>query len=186
MKPTIISAAIRAGVICGVAVFAMPALAQDGTIPQADQIIEALAAPTAAPAGVRVKGGGRGLTVQMEPTAPPSMDFAVEFQLGSATLTSEAMSVLDQLGMALTSDTLSPYVFKIAGHTDATGPESFNLHLSEERARAVEDYLAARFGIERSRLNTVGMGESALLDAGNPFSQQNRRVEITNIGSSGG
>jgi outer membrane protein OmpA-like peptidoglycan-associated protein len=186
MKTTIISAAIRAGVLCGVAVLAMPALAQEGTVPQADQIIEALSAPAVAAPGLRRKGGDRGLSVQIEPAPPPSMDFAVEFQLGSATLTPDAMSVLDQLGAALTSETLSPFAFNIAGHTDAAGPETFNLHLSEQRARAVEDYLAARFGIDRRRLNTIGMGESALLDSGNPFSQQNRRVEITNIGTTGG
>lgn len=185
MKTTIITAAIRVGVVCSAALFALPAQAQDQSIPQADQIINALTAPAAAPAGVRVKGRDRGLSVQVEPVAPPSMDFAVEFQLGSATLTPDAMTVLDQLGQALSSETLAPFAFKIAGHTDAAGPETFNLQLSEQRARAVEDYLTARFGIDRRRLNTVGMGESALLDAGNPFSQQNRRVEITNIGTSG-
>lgn len=190
MKPTFISAAIRAGLVCGLAAFAVPSLAipafaQDGSVPRADQIIEALSAPQAPTAGLRTKGSARGLSVQVEPVAPPSMDFAVEFQLGSAALTPEAMSVLDQLGQALSSETLSPYAFRIAGHTDATGPETFNLQLSESRARAVEDYLAARFGIDRGRLRTVGMGESALLDTGNPFGQQNRRVEITNLGQSG-
>lgn len=186
MSSTIIDATIRVGILAGAIVLGSPAFAQDTTVLQADQIIEALSAPEAAPAGVRVKGGARGLAVQVEPVQPRSMNFAVEFELGSATLTSEAMSVLDQLGLALSSDTLAPYEFNIAGHTDAAGPETFNLQLSEQRARAVENYLSAKFGIDRGRLNTVGMGESALLDAGNPFSRENRRVEITNVGSSDG
>lgn len=186
MKSDIFSAAIRAGAVCGAIVFTMPALAQDA-LPQTDQIIEALSMPQVAPAGVRVKGGDRGISVQMvEPAEPPSMNFNVEFELGSAELTSDARSVLDQLGVALSSDTLSPFAFKIAGHTDATGPEVFNLQLSQQRAQAVEDYLAAKFGIDPRRLDTVGMGESALLDKGNPYSPQNRRVEITNVGASGG
>ena len=187
MKSTLIQSAIRIGVISGAVVFAMPATAQDAAVPQADQIIQALEPQEAPTPGLRMKGTGRGISVQaVEPAEPPSMNFAVEFELGSATLTPEAMSVLDQLGVALSSDTLSPYAFRISGHTDATGPEAFNLQLSEQRARAVEAYLSANYGIDRSRLNTVGMGESALLDAGNPFSPQNRRVEITNIGASGG
>ena len=113
------------------------------------------------------------------------MNFNVEFELGSADLTPDAKSVLDELGTALTSETLSPYDFKIAGHTDATGPEVFNLELSAQRAQSVEDYLSSNFGIDRRRLKTVGMGESALLDAGNPSSPQNRRVEITNVGAGG-
>lgn len=187
MRTTLFDATLRAGILGGAIALAMPAYAQDSLVPQADQIIEALSAPQAAPANVRVKGGARGLSVQPVQTVQPrSMNFAVEFELGSATLTSEAMSVLDQLGVALSSDTLSPYAFNIAGHTDAAGPETFNLHLSKQRAQAVEEYLSGKFGIDRARLNTVGMGESALLDSGNPFSRENRRVEITNVGSSDG
>ena len=187
MKSSLIQSALRVGVITGAMVFALPATAQDSTIPDANQIIEALQAQEAPTPGLRMKGGGRGISVQaVEPVEPPSMNFAVEFELGSANLTPEAMTVLDQLGVALSSETLSPFAFQISGHTDATGPETFNLQLSEQRARAVEAYLSANYGIDRGRLNTVGMGESALLDSGNPFSSQNRRVEITNIGASGG
>ena len=184
MRSTFISAAIRAGVLGGAIVFAAPAHAQDASVPGADQIIEALK-PQEATAGLRRKGTARGLAVQIEAAEPPSMNFNVEFELGSAHLTPDAKSVLDQLGMALTSDSLAPYDFRIAGHTDATGPETFNLQLSTQRAQAVEDYLAAKFGIDRGRLKTVGMGESALLDSGNPFNPQNRRVEITNVGAGG-
>ncbi len=185
MNSKIIGIALRAGAISSAIVFAFPSLAQDATVPQADQIIDALSAQEAPAAGVRIKGGGRGIQVQMTPVEPPSMDFKVEFELGSAELTPDAMVVLDQLGMALSSEALSPFDFKIAGHTDATGPEVFNLQLSEQRARAVENYLSAKFGIDRGRLDTVGVGEGEPLDSNNPFSPQNRRVEITNIGSTG-
>ncbi|NNG05764.1 MAG: OmpA family protein [Inquilinus sp.] len=161
-----------------------PAVAQDAA-PKSDEIINRLA-PTDAPAtALRRKGTGRGLAVRVEPVAPPSMDFNVVFELGSADLTPQALTVLDELGAALASEQLSPYDFRISGHTDATGPESFNLTLSERRAQAVEDYLSAKFGIDKSRLLTVGMGENQPVDPNNPFSAQNRRVEIINLGSSG-
>ncbi|MGH7480666.1 MAG: OmpA family protein, partial [Longimicrobiales bacterium] len=67
----------------------------------------------------------------------------------------------------------------IVGHTDAVGSDSYNLDLSERRARSVADYVAAQ-GIVRSRLLVEGRGEmepiaSNETDAGR---QQNRRVEI--------
>ena len=156
-----------------------PATAQD-VVPKSDEIIDRLTiTDTPATTGLRRKGAGRGLAVRVEQAPPPSMDFNVVFELGSATLTPEATAVLDELGAALASEQLSPYDFRISGHTDATGPESFNLTLSEQRARAVEEDLAAR----RSRLLTVGMGENQLADPNNPFSPQNRRVEIINLGT---
>jgi outer membrane protein OmpA-like peptidoglycan-associated protein len=67
----------------------------------------------------------------------------------------------------------------IAGHTDATGTDSYNLELSQRRARAAADYLVSQ-GVDASRLRTVGMGESEP-EASNesPAGQaQNRRVEV--------
>lgn len=67
----------------------------------------------------------------------------------------------------------------IEGHTDSTGPDSYNTMLSESRARAVAEALQQR-GISRARLEVRGLGESQPVasnetDAGR---QQNRRVEV--------
>lgn len=48
----------------------------------------------------------------------------------------------------------------IEGHTDSTGPADYNQWLSEQRAKAVGDSLVTEFGIEQSRVNTVGYGET--------------------------
>ena len=186
MKPSLIQSAIQIGVISGAMVFAMPAWAQDAAVPQANEIIGALQPQEAPTPGLRMKGTGRGISVQaVEQVEPPSMNFAVEFELGSANLTSEAMSVLDELGVALASDTLSPFDFRISGHTDATGPETFNQQLSEQRARAVRNYLTGNFSISQARLDSVGLGETMLLVPDNPAADANRRVEIMNVGADG-
>ena len=67
----------------------------------------------------------------------------------------------------------------IAGHTDATGSDEYNLALSERRAEAAAIYLLQN-GIPAERLSTVGYGESQPI-ADNESAlgrQQNRRVEV--------
>ena len=46
--------------------------------------------------------------------------------------------------------------FIIEGHTDTSGPKSFNQKLSEMRANAVKDYLVNK-GISEDQLSTVDM-----------------------------
>ncbi len=48
---------------------------------------------------------------------------------------------------------------ELTGHTDAVGPDRYNLELSFRRARSVAGYLAGR-GIAASRLHVTGVGES--------------------------
>ncbi|CAI8167974.1 MAG: Outer membrane porin F [Pseudidiomarina mangrovi] len=67
----------------------------------------------------------------------------------------------------------------IEGHTDDRGAASYNLSLSERRAKAVGESLVTDFGIDAARVSTVGYGE------GNPLvpndsdanRAKNRRIE---------
>ncbi len=52
---------------------------------------------------------------------------------------------------------------EIRSHTDSRSSDVFNTKLSENRARAVVDYLAAR-GIDTARVKSKGYGESELLN----------------------
>ena len=129
------------------------------------------------------------MVAQLKPQAaaePPSIDLKVTFEFASAVLTEEAMELLAPLGRALVSAELAGYRFALAGHTDAVGSEAYNQDLSERRAKAVLDYLVENFAIDPARLQSVGYGESRLLDAANPLSGVNRRVRITNMGKAGG
>lgn len=68
---------------------------------------------------------------------------------------------------------------QIVGHTDNTGPEAYNQHLSERRAQAVANYLK-RMGIAESRLSVEGLGESRPVTSNDTVEgrAQNRRVEV--------
>jgi len=67
----------------------------------------------------------------------------------------------------------------IEGHTDDTGAASYNLSLSERRAKAVSDSLVQDFGIDASRLTTVGYGEAKPVVPNNSRENRakNRRIE---------
>jgi outer membrane protein OmpA-like peptidoglycan-associated protein len=69
---------------------------------------------------------------------------------------------------------------QIAGHTDSTGSDQYNMQLSQQRANAVKNALVG-YGVAPARLMTIGYGESKPIasnatDAGR---QMNRRVAIT-------
>lgn len=67
----------------------------------------------------------------------------------------------------------------IVGHTDSVGSDSYNMGLSERRARSAMNHLTAQ-GIPAARIKTMGRGESEPIadnetEAGRA---ENRRVEI--------
>ena len=70
--------------------------------------------------------------------------------------------------------------FEIAGHTDSSGTLSFNLALSEARAKAVLVHLI-NLGLDKARFNTAGYGPKHAI-ADNSTAQgraKNRRIEFT-------
>ena len=68
---------------------------------------------------------------------------------------------------------------EVQGHTDSLGSDSYNQTLSEQRARAVADYLTAH-NIASSRITTKGFGETApkYSNGTDEGRAQNRRVEF--------
>jgi outer membrane protein OmpA-like peptidoglycan-associated protein len=67
----------------------------------------------------------------------------------------------------------------VYGHTDSTGSDTYNQTLSENRARAVADYLSSR-GVSSQRLRSQGYGETRPVASNNSEEGRsaNRRVEI--------
>lgn len=91
----------------------------------------------------------------------------------------EARSALDELASRLKTENRNVYL-EIQGHTDATGPESYNLKLGEERAEAACRYLNMEHGIPLHRMATISYGETAPV-ADNETREgraQNRRVVV--------
>jgi len=108
--------------------------------------------------------------------APPAQfDLLANFEFNSDKLTQTARENLDQFAKALKDPRLAGSKFEIDGHTDASGPEEYNLGLSERRADAVVSYLTSE-GIDASLLLAKGFGKAKPRVA-NPYSALNRRVE---------
>jgi outer membrane protein OmpA-like peptidoglycan-associated protein len=117
--------------------------------------------------------------------ARPQATLQVNFGFDSAELTPQAIAVLDSLGQALTSRTLTLYRFRLVGHTDAKGSEAYNLALSQRRADAVARYLRERWDVDATRLVPEGRGFRELADPAHPLSPANRRVVVINEGPAG-
>jgi OmpA-OmpF porin, OOP family len=69
--------------------------------------------------------------------------------------------------------------FRVEGHTDSKGSDSYNKTLSQRRADAVRTYLVGK-GIDSSRLSAVGFGEERPIDTNRTADgrARNRRVEF--------
>lgn len=99
------------------------------------------------------------------------------FASGSSELLESSFTELDKLSEELAKRTTVR--IEISGHTDNTGNENTNRILSENRARAVKDYLVKK-GIEESRLVYKGYGQGKPLASNDTEEgrKQNRRVEF--------
>jgi outer membrane protein OmpA-like peptidoglycan-associated protein len=120
--------------------------------------------------GVSVTRIGDNITLNM----PGNVTFATN----SADLNSRFFSVLD--GVALVLKEYNKTVVEIAGHTDSTGTDAYNLQLSQRRAQSVASYLVSQ-GIKQERLITVGAGKAYPVASNDTEEGRaaNRRVEIT-------
>ena len=69
----------------------------------------------------------------------------------------------------------------IEGHTSAPGTEAYNMDLSKRRATNFKKVMVDMYGIESNRLDTVGYGETRLLDSANNAEAHrvNRRISVT-------
>jgi outer membrane protein OmpA-like peptidoglycan-associated protein len=111
----------------------------------------------------------------------PTVDLEINFEFDSATIGTKAARALTELGQALTSADLKGGSFFINGYTDAKGLDPYNQDLSERRADAVKRFLSDKFGIEATKLITVGYGKSRLKNSSDPYAPENRRVQVVNL-----
>ncbi|MFM9950984.1 MAG: OmpA family protein [Saprospiraceae bacterium] len=125
---------------------------------------------SAIPAGTAVTSSNKPVTLRN-----------VFFESGSAQLKPESKTELERLKQLLNDHkTLN---IQINGHTDNVGPDADNLRLSEQRAKAVYDYLVQN-GIATARLRFKGFGETQTVASNETPEgrQQNRRTEFVVVG----
>lgn len=101
----------------------------------------------------------------------------VTFASGKAELTADSKNLLDRLINVLKEYPETNVL--VAGHTDSTGSDAFNMALSEKRAKAVTNYFIAG-GLDYSRFTTKWFGETQPAhDNATPEGRsKNRRVNI--------
>jgi outer membrane protein OmpA-like peptidoglycan-associated protein len=103
----------------------------------------------------------------------------VRFPVNKAEVSDEAKAMIDEAVAPLVQANRGVY-FEIEGHTDGTGSEQYNYTLGEERANAVRDYIAKKYGVALSRLNVISYGKDKPVadNKTRDGRSQNRRVVI--------
>ncbi len=100
------------------------------------------------------------------------------FPSGKSTIQPEYFSLLTRLQRAIREFPNAPVV--IEGHSDNIGNDAYNLNLSTDRARAVQQYLIANMGLPEGRVQAVGYGKERPV-ANNATAEgraQNRRIDV--------
>lgn len=109
------------------------------------------------------------------------ISYGIYFDSGKDIVKPESYGALNDIAKVLKEN---PAVrIKIVGHTDSDGNDATNLDLSKRRATSVKNEMEKNFGIETSRIETDGKGESQPI-APNTNAEgkaQNRRVEFIKL-----
>ncbi len=113
---------------------------------------------------------------KIEPDATINLN-NIFFDFDQATLKPESFPELNRI-VQLMGDRPSLEV-EISGHADATGPEIYNLGLSERRAKSVVRYLTDK-GVSKDRVKVTFFGETKPIESNETREgrRKNRRVEF--------
>ena len=105
-------------------------------------------------------------------------DVSVTFGFDKAMLTKDDKDQLDTFAASL--GTAKSYILEVTGGTDSTGPAQYNYDLSQRRADAVVQYLAAKYGIAAHRFYLIGIGKDKEVASNDTADgrKQNRRVQV--------
>ena len=119
--------------------------------------------------GARVERVGEGIKI--------TFDSGILFDVNKANLKYNSKTELTKLGTILNK--YDDTNILLAGHTDATGSDQYNLELSRRRAQSVSDYLTIQ-NIITERFTVQGYGESDPIASNDTADgrAQNRRVEV--------
>ena len=103
----------------------------------------------------------------------------INFPVGQAVIMPENYALLSKVQRAIRAFG-EPDVI-IGGHTDSSGPEPLNEHLSQQRAEAVRQYLVANGVLPFDKIIAVGYGSMRPLasNATEAGRAMNRRIDVT-------
>ena len=116
----------------------------------------------------------------------PVVETAVHFGFNKDNLTKDAKEAIDQLAASVS--TTKGYIITVEGATDSIGGADYNYKLSERRANAVIQYLAAEKNVPAYKIYLIGVGKDKPVESNKTSDgrAKNRRVDIrlmTNTGT---
>ncbi|MEP0941124.1 MAG: OmpA family protein [Rhizobiaceae bacterium] len=170
-----------------------PALSQstDASSDTAEELVEKFNNQLGTTRGLILAPSGDDTTADADTTkvtnAPANDDFIqiaeedqvniqITFDFDSSALRDDQKPKLATLCQVINSVDID--LFRIVGHTDASGSADYNKNLSLLRAQEVKRHMVNDCGIPETRLEAIGVGESFLLDSEDPRGDVNRRVEF--------
>ncbi len=104
--------------------------------------------------------------------------YGITFDVNKADVKPESFGTLKSIADVLQEN--GAVRLKIIGHTDSDGDDAKNLELSQRRAQSVKNELVSKFGIDASRIETEGAGETTPVAPNDTPANKalNRRVEF--------
>ncbi len=116
----------------------------------------------------------------------PVVATAVHFGINKDNLTKDAKDAIDQLAASVA--TTKGYIITVEGATDSVGSSEYNYDLSQRRANAVIQYLAADKSVPAYKIYLIGLGKDKPVESNKTSDgrAKNRRVDIrlmTNTGA---
>jgi outer membrane protein OmpA-like peptidoglycan-associated protein len=116
----------------------------------------------------------------------PVVETAVHFGFNKDNLTKDAKEAIDQLAASVAST--KGYIITVEGATDSIGSSDYNYDLSQRRANAVIQYLAAEKSVPAYKIYLIGLGKDKPVESNKTSDgrAKNRRVDIrlmTNTGA---
>ena len=108
----------------------------------------------------------------------PVTEAAVHFKFNKADLSRKDKEQLDEVGEKIPN--VRGYIVQIEGRTDSVGDKDYNYALSQRRAAAVTQYLAAKFNVPAHKVFIIGLGKDAPVEKNNNARgrAENRRVDV--------
>ena len=103
---------------------------------------------------------------------------SVTFGFDKAALTPDDKQQLDSFAGSLGS--AKSYILEVTGGTDSVGSAQYNYDLSQRRADAVVQYLAAKYNIAPHRFYLIGIGKDQYVADNKTAAgrKENRRVQV--------
>jgi outer membrane protein OmpA-like peptidoglycan-associated protein len=116
----------------------------------------------------------------------PVVEQSVKFAFDKADLDKKSKAALDEVGAQIANT--KGYIIQVEGSTDSVGNANYNYNLSQRRASAVIQYLAAKYNVPANKIYVIGLGKDKPAEKNTTAKgrAENRRVDVRLMSNQGG